>query len=365
MKGQTILLVAFAALAACGFSDAPSDNSEASKATVPEKTEAVSPTPATTTIPQPVPKDESSVAAESQIQPATGNKTAKPSGDNAAATIPAKSDGKEQVQGKITTKPASSGDSPSSADQSPKPVLTSTTTTVETKPAPGASLENSGAPVLDASGSPSHAPFSALLKQYVNAKGGVNYQGLKSNHQKLKNYLQILADNPPADAWSRDEKLAYWINAYNAATLDLILNNYPLKSITDLDGGKPWDVKRIKLGNKTYSLNEIENEIIRPQFNEPRIHFAVNCAAASCPPLRNEAFVASKLNAQLEEQTKQFLNNPQYTKVESDKLVLSRIFDWYGKDFGDIPAFVKKYRSVPSGVTVMFSDYDWTLNKQQ
>jgi len=211
---------------------------------------------------------------------------------------------------------------------------------------------------------PSHAAFSDLLKRYVSAAGNVNYKGLKSEQDALSNYISVLANNAPASSWTRNEKLAYWINAYNAVTLNLILENYPIESITSLDKGKPWDKKAVTLGGKAYSLNEIENEIIRPQFDEPRIHFAVNCAAASCPPLRNEAFVASKLEAQLEEQTRSFLRAESYNALSGKTLRASKIFDWYGEDFGDLKAFIGNYINLPSDVTIEFTDYDWSLNKQ-
>ena len=219
--------------------------------------------------------------------------------------------------------------------------------------APGSSL---GSP-------PSHAPFSALLKRYVSAAGQVDYAGLRGDAEALRAYLGTLAQNPPTDDWSRDERLAYWINAYNAATLRLIVDNYPVAKITDLDGGKPWDVKRVELGDATYSLNQIENEIIRPRFGEPRIHFAVNCAAASCPPLRNEAYVASKLDAQLEEQTRAFVNDARYNRLSGASPRVSKIFDWYGEDFGDLRAFLARYaRGGVAAGEIGFADYNWALN---
>ena len=122
-------------------------------------------------------------------------------------------------------------------------------------------------------------------------------------------------------------------------------------------------MKRVKLGDKTYSLNQIENDIIRPRFKESRIHFAVNCAAKGCPPLRNEAYHPERLDRQLAEQTKRFMNDGRYTRVEGKTLTVSKIFDWYGKDFADVKAFVGKYRDVPAGATLAFDDYDWSLNK--
>ena len=210
-----------------------------------------------------------------------------------------------------------------------------------------------------------HAAFDALLKRYVDGSGAVDYAGLKQRHGELKAYLSDLAANVPDADESRDAALAYWINAYNAATLDLVLDNYPLSSIKDLDGGNPWDVKRVRLGGKTYSLNGIENDIIRPRYKEPRIHFAVNCAAKGCPPLRNEAYTADKLNAQLEEQTRKFLRDSGYTRVSGGMATLSPIFDWYGEDFDGVAAFVSRYRDdVSADTQVSFGVYDWSLNAQ-
>ena len=127
--------------------------------------------------------------------------------------------------------------------------------------------------------------WNGLLRKYVNSSGKVNYKGFKSDKSKLDAYLKELENNPIQENWSKAKKMAYWINAYNAFTIKLIVDNYPISSITKLHGGKPWDVKWIKLGGQTYSLNNIENDILRPKYKDARIHFAVNCAAKSCPPL--------------------------------------------------------------------------------
>ena len=145
---------------------------------------------------------------------------------------------------------------------------------------------------------PNHNAFDTLLKKHVAATGKVNYKNLKADKAALEAYLKMLSENTPVDSWSKNDKFAYWINAYNATTLKTIVDNYPLSSITKLDGGKTWDVKRIKLGDKTYSLNDIENTILRPM-GDARIHFAINCAAKSCPPLLNQAFTGKNLNALL------------------------------------------------------------------
>lgn len=212
---------------------------------------------------------------------------------------------------------------------------------------------------------PSHAAWDVLLQQAVSETGKVNYKTFKNNKAALESYLKTLRDNPPQDQWSRTEKMAYWINAYNAFTIDLIVDNYPLASILKLDGGKTWDVKRIALGDKKYSLNQIENDILRPQYKDARIHFALNCAAKSCPPLHNRAFTAENLETTLEARTKNFLRNPKYNTVATSKAALSKIFEWYAADFGDLPSFVNRYVQVPlkSGGAIEYLEYDWDLNE--
>jgi hypothetical protein len=209
-----------------------------------------------------------------------------------------------------------------------------------------------------------HSNFTKLLSAYVSNDGIVDYAGIKSDIATLDAYIVELQQHAPSDDWSRDEALAYWINAYNAFTLKLITDNYPLKSITDLYGGKPWDHKWIPIGGQTLSLNQIENEIIRPTYNEPRIHFAVNCAAMSCPPLANKAFTADNLESLLEERTKGFINNSAYNQLAGSPAQLSKIFEWYGKDFGDVTAFINRYKkdSLPSITSHEFTEYHWGLN---
>jgi len=209
---------------------------------------------------------------------------------------------------------------------------------------------------------PDHSLWNTLLNKYVNA-GKVDYASFK-NDMGLEKYLALLAENPPQSSWSRDEQLAYWINTYNAFTIKLITDNYPVNSIMDLHGGKPWDVKWIKLGKKSFSLNQIENEIIRPQFNEPRIHFAVNCAAKSCPPIANEAFTTANLEQLLEKQTIAFINDNKFNTVSSNQMKLSKIFEWYSSDFGNLVDFIKKYSKKPvsSTASISYLEYDWALN---
>lgn len=211
---------------------------------------------------------------------------------------------------------------------------------------------------------PDYKTWDAFLKKYVSATGDVDYKSIKANKKELDAITKTFNATSVSPSWSKNDQLAFWINAYNAFTIDLIINNYPLKSIQGLDGGKPWDVKRINIGGKKYSLNNIENDIIRPQFKDARIHFAVNCAAKSCPPILNGAFFGKTLDTQLDEVTKKFINNKKYQTITSSNITLSKIFDWYGADFGDIVTFINKYSNVKvnKSATIAYKDYDWALN---
>ena len=213
---------------------------------------------------------------------------------------------------------------------------------------------------------PSHEKWDALLKKNVSSSGKVNYGGMKAGLVQLESYITYLESFSNHEAWTRNEKLAYWINLYNAATVRLIVENYPVASITDLSGGKPWDQSIVKVGMKNYTLNDIENNIIRPRFKDARIHFAVNCAAKSCPPIMNSAFTPSSLNRQLEKQTKAFINGSE-NSISADKITISKIFDWYKIDFenGNIIAFLNKYSEVQisENASISYNEYNWALNK--
>ena len=279
-----------------------------------------------------------------------------------------KTDIKETVSNVVTT-------TKTAVDQTTKPVESVTVNVVPTEvevieevqtPAIVNQLEKE---VIEEVAKPavkiSHNGFDALLKKYVSATGKVNYKGLKSDMAKLDAYLTEVESTNINEGYSRDEQLAYWINAYNAYTIKLILNNYPLKSITDLHGGKPWDKKWITINGKSLSLNNIENDIIRPDFKEPKIHFAVNCAAASCPPLLNAAYQASTLNATLKSQAKKFVNNDKYNVISGSSVTISKIFEWYGEDFGAIVDYLNKYATteIKSSAKVNYKEYDWSLNE--
>lgn len=237
------------------------------------------------------------------------------------------------------------------------------------------------APVLNASavdaGPVDHSSYDRLLKKYVNEKGLVNYKGLKSDGKELKKYLDLLSASPPTEKWPKNEQMAYWINAYNAYTIQLILNYYPVQSIKDI-GSKiqipfvttPWASKFFKIGGKEMSLDMIEHGILRKKYNEPRIHFALVCAAQSCPRLRNEAYQADKLVAQLDDQGTEFLNNPAKNAVTAQKANLSKYFDWYKGDWQEngksVEFWVNQYAKtkMSKNTPVSFLDYNWALNEQ-
>jgi hypothetical protein len=224
----------------------------------------------------------------------------------------------------------------------------------------------------------SHSSFDELLQKHVDDQGMVNYKGLGKERSKLKSYLKIIESNPPQKSWSKDEKLAYWINAYNAFTLELILNNYPVKSIKDIGAtikipfvNTPWDIKFIHIGDEEYDLNNLEHGIIRKEFNEPRIHFALVCAAVSCPKLQNRAYLPEKLDEQLTKAAKEFLSNTMKNEFESaDRASLSKLFNWYGGDFTkemNLIEYINQYSKIKLNkqAEIDWMDYDWALNEQK
>ena len=220
---------------------------------------------------------------------------------------------------------------------------------------------------------PNHDLWDALLKEYVK-DGRVNYQLLYENREQLDIYLARLQSHPPSADWSREEQLAYWINAYNAFTIKIILIHYPVKSIKDIGSklqiplvNSTWDIQFIEIGDKELSLNDIEHRILRKEFNEPTIHFAIVCASMSCPPLRNEAYFASNIDKQLNEQALAFINDENKNHLTADHIEISKIFSWFEGDFtknGSIVDFLNKYShtKINQNAKIDFLDYDWSLN---
>jgi hypothetical protein len=209
-----------------------------------------------------------------------------------------------------------------------------------------------------------HSIWNSLLKKNVSSTGKVNYKGFKADKVKLEQYITLLKSKAPTDDWSKNEKLAYWINVYNAFTVKLIVDNYPLKSITNLD--KPWDKKFIPIQGKTYSLGEVENNILR-KMGESRIHFAINCASVSCPKLLNEAFTADKLSSQLRSVTKIFFSDKTKNQLNDGNLKISKLFEWYAADFskGNVITYINKYsgQTVSTSSKISYLEYNWNLNE--
>jgi len=223
---------------------------------------------------------------------------------------------------------------------------------------------------------PSHQIWDQLVKTHVKPNGMVDYKGFIREKAKLESYLKLLSENAPdRKTWSKNQQLAYWINAYNAFTVKLIVDNYPTKSIRDL-GPKlkiplikdVWHYKFFKIGGVETSLDEIEHSIIRKEFDEPRIHFAINCASVSCPPLLNEAFTAEKLESQLQKVAIGFINDPTRNKITQDAAQISSIFSWFQSDFtkkGSLIDFLNLYSKVKIKPNAKIShlDYNWNLNE--
>jgi hypothetical protein len=240
-----------------------------------------------------------------------------------------------------------------------------------------------------------HAAWTALLRKHVRlVRGGqatqVAYAGFKADRAALKAYLDSLSAVTPATfgVWAKAERQVFLINAYNAFTVELILTRYPdLKSIKDLGSllSSPWKPKWIALLGDKVSLDDIEHAMLRKRgdYDDPRVHFAVNCASIGCPALREEAFVAARLEAQMDEQTMRFMSDRTRNRFSAQRgrLELSKIFDWYGEDFrlghrgiASLRAFAARYadqladapadreRIRAGGVDIGHTDYDWALN---
>ncbi len=218
-----------------------------------------------------------------------------------------------------------------------------------------------------------HGLYATLLKKNVK-QGQVDYGGFKTDEAKLDQYLKVLEKIDP-DKLAPNEQFAFYINAYNAWTIKLILSGYPgIKSIKDLGSffKSPWKKKICRIGGNVITLDDIEHGILRPRFKDPRVHFAINCASASCPPLISEPYRGSTLDRQLDNSAKNFINNSQHNYLQDNTLYVSKIFKWFGEDFNnDIIGFFLKYaekelkekiQAQRDQIKINFLDYDWSLN---
>ena len=218
-----------------------------------------------------------------------------------------------------------------------------------------------------------HTPWDTLLKHHVDEQGRVAYRNLKEKDlATFKGYLETLA-TAKLDGLSINEEKALWINAYNAAIINGVLEGYSAEGIIGRKQFFSWYT--LKVAGKDRTPDEIEHQILRPKFNDPRIHFAIVCASGSCPKLRAEAFVAERLDEQLDDATRRFINDPSRNQITPDQLAVSKIFQWFAEDFvkqaGSVADFIHGFVDSDKqavlknhGDALDYLDYDWTLNAQ-
>ncbi len=224
-----------------------------------------------------------------------------------------------------------------------------------------------------------HAPWSAFLGRYVDSSSQpyrLAYGRVSADDRAaLQAYLKQLQARRPQH-WPREAQMAYWINLYNAATVELILDHYPVRSITRIKSGLfsfgPWDRKLLEVDGHKLSLNDIEHRILRPLFKDPRIHYAVNCASLGCPDLAPRAYTAGNLEQMLEDGARRYVNHPRGVSIEDGELIVSSIYVWFRADFGGTDAAVvehlRRYAATELKAGLMrHSDidddrYDWALN---
>ena len=225
-----------------------------------------------------------------------------------------------------------------------------------------------------------HSAWNSLLANKIEDVEGLNYFDYASfsakERMQLLEYIESL-ESVVASSLAPSEQFAYWVNLYNAVTVNLILEHYPVESITDISFSLlqwgPWDEPLVVVEGRELTLNDIEHRILRPVFEDPRIHYVVNCASIGCPNLQRQALVPESLEQSLEDAARQFINHPRGVSVEEDELVLSKIFDWYADDFGDnetqLLAHLARYADadlkakLESGIEVGDYRYDWSLNE--
>ena len=217
-----------------------------------------------------------------------------------------------------------------------------------------------------------YGTYAELLQAHV-CDGVVDYAGFKADEARLDDYLARNGRVNP-ESLSREDRFAYYINAYNAWTIKLILTGYPgVKSIKDLGGllQSPWKKPFVKIDERTLTLDEIEHSILRPQFKDARVHFAIVCASKGCPPLIAQPYRGAVLDEQLNRVTTAFLNRPGNYRLEGDRFEVSSIFKWFGEDFGNLFDFYIRYaqgdlkQALQSGrdrIRIGYLDYDWSLN---
>ena len=225
----------------------------------------------------------------------------------------------------------------------------------------------------------SHVLWGEFLASYVLEKEGINLvdyaAGTDSDRDLLRRYLDLM-QSVEVTGLNRAEQKSYWVNLYNALTVWVILKHYPVASILEISYGLltrgPWSEKLIDIENQQLSLDNIEHDILRPIFEDERIHYAVNCASYSCPNLQRQPFTAGNLEKMLEQSAKDYINHPRGVRIDSGKLVVSSIYDWYGQDFGanegEIVDHLRQYADKDLAIKlnsvshISTFEYDWLLN---
>lgn len=225
--------------------------------------------------------------------------------------------------------------------------------------------------VLFVSSNAQTTAYNSLLQKHVDKQGNVDYKGLKTDEARLDMYMEYLAATSPNKTWSVNKQKAFWINAYNAYTLKIILENYPLKSITKIKkkGKTAWKIPFVKVGNKLYTLDHIEHKILRKNLFDPKIHVGVNCASISCPKLSNIAFTEENIEAELTRLMNDFVNDPSKNKLSKKKVQISSIFDWFKEDFtknNSVIDYLNTFSEIEinSNAKINYLKYDWSLNSK-
>ncbi|MEW7290143.1 DUF547 domain-containing protein [Aquimarina sp. 2304DJ70-9] len=212
-----------------------------------------------------------------------------------------------------------------------------------------------------------HSSWDQILILNVLDNGMVDYDGVTKDVAVFYDYFRHLCKIAPKENWTNEEKLAYWLNVYNATAMKMIIDEYPVASINDLEN--PWKRKVFKTQGVRYSLDDIEHGILR-KFGDPRIHFLLNCGSMSSPRLWNRAYTSENINEALEERTREFINDPQRNQITSSTVKISQVFEWYKEDFEsydiDVADFINQYATVKINKISKNSyiTYDWSLNKK-
>ena len=226
-----------------------------------------------------------------------------------------------------------------------------------------------------------HSKFDQVLKNYVDDQGRIDYNGIATD-APFRAYMEAL-QTARTDSMSRNEQLAFWINAYNAVTIDKVIKWKPEKSVRETfvpgvwTGTKFFTTREHTVAGKSLSPDDIEHEILRKHFKEPRIHFAIVCASSSCPPLPRFAYTGENVQIKLEEETRKYINSGRGTQIDSarNELHLSKLFDWFAGDFehasGSVLNFIKPYLDekgrafLDKKPGIKYIHYDWALNAQE